>query len=101
MDVDGSSPINLSRSPGFDGWPWWSPDSKQIVFASNRSGPANVGQLYVINADGKGLHKITDSPASLAQPNWSKTGNLIYAFQSWETSEYEYGSIIVLEVRNP
>lgn len=98
MDLDGKNVINLSNSPSFDGWPWWSPDGTRIVFSSNRAGPANSGQLYVVKADGTGFSQLCDFPDSLVQPNWSRDGKKIYAYQNWETEAYEYGNIAVIEV---
>ena len=98
MDAVGKNEVNLSKSSGFDGWPCWSPDSKRITFASNRNEPANVGQLYVVNADGTELRKFFDFTGSIVQPNWSKDGKSIYAYQSFETPDYEYGNIVFIKL---
>ncbi|MEP7371828.1 MAG: hypothetical protein ABI675_00480 [Chitinophagaceae bacterium] len=98
MDMDGKNAINLSKSPGFDGWPCWSPDGKKIAFSSNRSGPANMGQLYMVNADGSELKKGFDFSGSIAQPTWRKDGKGIYAYQAFEAADYEYGNIVFIEL---
>lgn len=98
-NVDGSNEVNLSNNAGFDGWPVWSPDGTQIVFASNRAGPANVGQLYVVNADGAGLRQITSGPWGHVQPAWSSDGRRIYAYQHQETESYEFGDVVVFDSR--
>ena len=98
MDIDGKNLRNVSNSPAFDGWPWWSPDGSRLVFTSNRGGPANTGQFYLVNSDGTGLEKLLDFPGSIAQPAWCKDGRKIYGYQNWETSEYEYGNIVVIEL---
>jgi len=97
-DVDGSNEVNLSRSAAFDGWPVWSPDGSTILFSSNRAGPANVGQLYLIAADGTGLRRITEGPWSYVQPSWSPDGERIFAYQNMETADYEFGNVVVLSV---
>jgi len=97
MDADGKNVVNLSQSAAFDGWPCWSPDSKRICFPSNRNGPANVGQLYVVGVDGSELRKFFDFPGSLTQPTWSQDGKSIYACQAFESSDYESGTIILVE----
>ncbi len=97
-NVDGSSELNLSNNAAFDGWPVWSPDGRQIAFASNRAGPANVGQLYVVNVDGTGLRQITSGPWSHAQPAWSFDGKKIYAYELQETESYEFGDVVVFDV---
>jgi len=97
-DADGSHEINLSQNAAFDGWPVWSPDGKTIAFSSNRAGPANVGQIYIINPDGSGLHQLTAGPHSLAQPSWSQDGQRIFVYENCETTEYEYGNISVVAV---
>lgn len=97
-DLDGANEINLSMNAAFDGWPAWSPDGERIVFASNRAGPANVGQLYVISADGMGLQRITDGPWSHVQPAWSADGRAIYAYQNQETRTYEFGDVVVIQL---
>ena len=95
-NADGSGEVNVSKSPAFDGWPLWSPDGKLIVFSSNRAGPANVGQIYVVKPDGSELRQITSGPGGFAQPSWSPDGRQIVAYQNWETAEYEYGNIAVI-----
>ena len=79
-------------------YPHPSPDGVLIAFASNRSGPANVGQLYVVAPDGSGLRQITTGPWSYAQPAWSADGNTIYAYQNVETASYEFGDVVDIEV---
>ena len=44
----------------------------QIAFASQRTG---VPQIYLINADGSGLHPITNIPEGACQPSWSPDGS--------------------------
>jgi TolB protein len=97
-NADGANEVNLSKNAAFDGWPMWSPDGKRIAFSSNRAGPANTGQIFVVNADGSGLRQLTSGPGGFAQPSWSWDGRRIVAYQNWETAEYEYGNISVIEV---
>lgn len=101
MNIDGTELVNVSRSPAFDGWPYWSPDSKKVVFASNRSGKGYSGQLYLVNADGSELTQLTDLSGAVAQPSWSFDGKFIYGYQLWETSDEEYGHVIQVSVDSP
>jgi Tol biopolymer transport system component len=51
-----------------------SPDGSQVVFMSQREGNWEV---YLVNADGSGLQRLTDDPASDGLPTWSPDGNAI------------------------
>jgi TolB protein len=93
-DTDGTNVVNLSNSVAFDGWPRFSPDGDWIVFASNRAGPAGVGQLYLIKPDGSELRRVTHGPWSYVQPAWSGDGSSLYAKQGEETVNYEFGDIV-------
>ena len=99
-NLDGSNEVNLSTNAAFDGWPVWSPDGRQVAFASNRAGPANVGQLYLVNVDGTGLRQITGGPWSHAQPAWSFDGKRLYAYELQETETYEFGDVLVFDMSN-
>lgn len=64
---------------GTDG-PSWSPDGRQLAFSSNRPlayGYPGSRAIYVINADGSGLTRLTNSPASAYWPAWSPDGEKI------------------------
>jgi TolB protein len=58
---DGSQLKRLTNSAGYDAEGSYSPDGKQIVFCSNRSGKDNL-ELYIMDADGTNVRKLTDAP---------------------------------------
>lgn len=97
-DLDGNNELNLSRNKAFDGWPIWSPDGKRIAFASNRSGPALTGHVWTINPDGSDPVQLTSGEWSYAQPAWSLDGNYIFAYQNVEAEDYEFGSVVRMEI---
>jgi TolB protein len=68
--ADGRDGQSLTRNDWeWDKYPSWSPDSMQIVFWSNRTG---IQQIYVIDADGKNLHNISNTGWGEYDPIWIK-----------------------------
>jgi TolB protein len=67
MSQNGSGATRLTNHPASDGKPTWSPDGRQLAFASNRDGN---DEIYVMNADGTGLVNLTNHPAQDDQPAW-------------------------------
>jgi Tol biopolymer transport system component len=60
--ADGSGKMRrLTDARGYDAEGSYSPDGKQIVFCSNRSGPKNL-ELYIMDADGKNVRQLTRAP---------------------------------------
>ncbi len=77
MASDGSKLVNLSNNSGDDFEPAFSADGSQIAFASNRdTGDAQGQFIYIMNADGSALRKLTPQDGS-GNPNWSPSGNQI------------------------
>ena len=64
-DVDGQNVRRVAEPPEFASAPAWSPDGRRIMFAT----PAG---LYVVNADGSALTRITTPPANAfdGAPTW-------------------------------
>ncbi|MBZ0286136.1 MAG: TIR domain-containing protein [Anaerolineae bacterium] len=61
MDTDGTGVIPFTKSPASDRYPNWSPDGKQLVFASDRDGDYD---LYLVEvADRKKVTLLTDNTA--------------------------------------
>lgn len=77
MNSDGSNPINLTKHSGIDEYPAWSPNSAKIVFSSGRDGSPSI---YVMNADGSGLERLTNGPDDNL-PAWSPDGRYIVFHQ--------------------
>lgn len=69
---------------GYNDWfPAWSPDGKQVIFGSDRSGD---NEIYIANRDGSALKRLTNSPGRDAHPSWSPDGKTI-VFQSPRAGE--------------
>jgi Tol biopolymer transport system component len=90
MDPDGSRKRNLTRDRAIDDYPTWSPDGRRIAFLRGRlysNNPGGLGvhrfygyHLYVVNADGSGLRRLTFNPKGTYhyQLVWSPDGRTIY-----------------------
>jgi dipeptidyl aminopeptidase/acylaminoacyl peptidase len=71
----------------------WSPDGEHFAFTYYQNGEDWHSQMYLVNADGTGLHPITEryTHSMLGRPNWSPDGKQIAI--SWEgvaLSTYSY-----------
>src|SRR5207247_11024943 len=76
--------IRLTEGPAWDGDPAWSPDGQRIAFSSQRDGSTDI---YVMNADGSGLRRVTAGPFD-QQPAWSPDGARI-VFTAGDCFYYE------------
>jgi Tol biopolymer transport system component len=82
MNPDGSGQTQIldGASAGFSSitsFPDWSPDGKKIVFNGIPKGSPDGADIYVINADGSGLTRLTTDPADDSSPCWSPDGTKI------------------------
>jgi hypothetical protein len=82
MDADGANPTNITNSTGtFSQEPAWSPDGTKIVFARTQNTQAGYPDIYVMNANGSNLTRLTTNPLTDNEPSWSPDGTKI-AFHS-------------------
>jgi Tol biopolymer transport system component len=85
MNADGSGKRRLARSPKGDGDLAWSPDGRKLAFAIQPRGSAGVcdragacnDEIFVINADGSGLRRLTRNAAPDGHAAWSPDGRKI------------------------
>ncbi len=74
-DSEGFNPVQLT----FDfkaGSPRWSPDGQRIAFDSFKE--AGHSEIYVVNADGGLLRRLTTGNVPSVMPTWSRDGRWIY-----------------------
>ncbi|MEJ2679433.1 MAG: hypothetical protein P8174_10220 [Gemmatimonadota bacterium] len=57
----------LTTNDSSDTWPSWSPDGARIAFQSNREGTFHI---YVMNADGSGVSRVTNQTGAQLYPKW-------------------------------
>ena len=79
MNADGSDPHDVTGSTDFSGneniQAAWSPDSRRLAFSVGDY--YSSSRLYVVGADGTGLHEVGGGSLSRSDPAWSPDGSLI------------------------
>ncbi len=97
VDVDiwkigarGGEAVNVTPdSESNDAFPDFSPDGRRLVFRSMRDGNA---EIYVMNADGTGVQRLTHHEATDTMPAFSSTGDRV-AFTSLRDGNFELYTI--------
>jgi TolB protein len=92
MDATGKHKRQVTDNGAANFGPYWHPDGKRIIFASNMSDPKSGRDfdLYIINEDGTGLERITYAPDFDAFPMFSSDGKkLVWASNRNGTAPHE------------
>ncbi|MBW2268419.1 MAG: PD40 domain-containing protein [Deltaproteobacteria bacterium] len=74
----GTKATALSRHRAIEVAPAWSPDGRQVAFASDRTG---APQIYLMSADGSNQRRLTFQGSYNSHPAWSPDGRWI-AYES-------------------
>lgn len=74
---NGEDPRQLTRLERMSGTPRWSPDGQWVAFDSYNVG-VSVSLIYVVDAQGRNLHAVTDASFLSFVPSWSRDGKSIY-----------------------
>lgn len=75
---------DIGESP--DPSPAWSPDGESIAFGAQSRGGGFDVDIYVADADGGGLERVTTEPTFDTGPSWSPDGSRL-AFSGVDTSQ--------------
>jgi Tol biopolymer transport system component len=74
MNPDGTNVQPLTKDPvdfHNEQNPEWSPDGRRVAFVTNRDPPVNNTDIYVVDADGTNIRRVTRHGQPDTQPTWS------------------------------
>jgi Tol biopolymer transport system component len=69
LDVETGERTQLTQDRASDEGPTWSPDGQRIAFVSTRDNAQ--GEIYVMNADGSDVRRLTDNELAEAMLAWA------------------------------
>lgn len=84
MAPDGTGLRRVTHDASADSWPDFSPDGRELVFASSRDGNVDI---YRVRTDGTHLRRLTHAPGQDASPDWHPGGDRIL-FESRDRDGY-------------
>ena len=87
LAMDGSRETKVVEAPGEDLFPSWSPDGKEIVFASDRSGTMDAWALRIEDGRAKGEPRLVKAGLGQFLPmGVTAAGDLYYGLRTGATS---------------
>ncbi len=104
VPTTGGTASRLTIHEGYDGFPKWSPDNKKIAFNSNRFGtvgrfsPYGGNDVFIIDAKGGNLKRLTYYSTANDLGDWTPDGNLTFTTRreyrqiEWTNEIYEVSS---------
>lgn len=94
VEVATGASYSLTGTKGYEGFPTWSPDGKQIAYIFSESDNAPL-QLWVMDSNGKNAQLLLDMPVIFGKIDWSPSDPYI-AFVSG-TSQADCGDVYVVK----
>ncbi|MBI5772456.1 MAG: M20/M25/M40 family metallo-hydrolase [Verrucomicrobia bacterium] len=89
MNADGSNQRRLTRSPGYDGGPFFSPDGQRIIWRHFEESGA-IADIYTMKLDGSDQRRLTDFKAMSWAPYFHPSGKyVIFAANKLGFSNFE------------
>ena len=85
LDVATREVRQITRAPGDDASPSWSPDGRSLAFTSDRNGIYN---LYVADLTTDSVHAVTDVLNGVFSPHWSPAGRKV-AFSAFTRGGFD------------
>lgn len=95
VPVTGGAAHRITIHQAYEAYPQWSPNDKQIAFSSNRWGNDDI---FVINADGRNIKRITYNSSADVLNDWTNNNKLIFTTRrtfrqiEWEREIYAASS---------
>jgi Tol biopolymer transport system component len=91
MNADGSHKRQVTHNGAANFCPYFTPDGKRLIFASNVDDPEHRNfELYLTNLDGTGMEKVTSDPAFDGFPMFSPDGKkLAWCSGRGSSSQFE------------
>jgi TolB protein len=85
--ADGTTVTQLTSDAAEDAYPCFSPDGRQIAFASTRAG---TWQIYVMDPDGRNVVQVTSGTMQCIHPSFSPDGTrLVYSAIGSRSNQWE------------
>src|SRR5262249_47694690 len=75
LDVASGELRQLTSDPADDDMPSWSPDDREIAFASTRDGGRSV---WAVNVGDRTERKVVAAAATVDAPSWGPGGKIVY-----------------------
>ena len=103
MNADGSEQRQVTHLDGASFAPFFHPDDRRIIFASNFPNPASRDfDLYLVSLDGSGLERVTTAPGFDAFPMFSPDGKrLVWASNRHGSVPHETNIFVADWVERP
>lgn len=84
VPVSGGRAVQITTNPAYDTTPVWSPDSKQLAFASDRLGSLDI---YLVSKDGGEPRRLTTHSGSETPLAFSDAGHILFSADVMPSAE--------------
>ncbi|PHX94662.1 MAG: peptidase M28, partial [Pedosphaera sp.] len=101
MNADGSNVRRLTRTPGYDGGPFFSPDGQRVIWRRFTE-KGDTADVYTMKLDGSDVRRLTDFGAMSWAPYFHPSGQyVIYTANKLGFANFELFLVDALGTKEP